>query len=436
MLGKKDENEQWLFPAKYALDPSDIAIKLGERLIRAGAGEDIKASIAELKRLKGNQPTTAEAAVRIPYFCPGCPHNSSTVVPRARAPMPASAATTWRTGWTATPKGFTQMGGEGTNWIGEAPFSKTPHVFQNLGDGTYIHSGSLAIRAARAAGVNMTFKILYNDAVAMTGGQALDGGMTVPMIVNQVLAEGIEKVVVVTDEPHKYPLRRHPARACRSTTAASCRPCRRSCARSRASPCWSTTRPAPPRSAGAASAACSPIPTSACSSIRRCARAAATAASKSNCVAVVPLETELGTKRAIDQSACNKDFSCLNGFCPSFVTVHGAKVKKSAQVAVGDSGIASMLASLPEPKLPALDQPYTMLVTGVGGTGVVTLVGRARPGGPPGEQGLRLHRHDRARPEGRRGRLPHARRQVGATRSMPSAPAWRAPTWCSAATSS
>ena len=199
VLGKKDENEQWLFPAKYALDPTDIAITLGERLIRNGAGDDIKDHVAELKRLRGNRPETAEAATRTPYFCPGCPHNSSTVVPegsRAYAGIGCHFMAHWMNRST---EGFTQMGGEGTNWIGEAPFSKTPHVFQNLGDGTYIHSGSLAIRAARAAGVSMTFKILYNDAVAMTGGQTLDGGMTVGMIVRQVQAEGVEKIVVVTD---------------------------------------------------------------------------------------------------------------------------------------------------------------------------------------------------------------------------------------------
>src|SRR5581483_10221223 len=197
VLGKKDENEQWLFPAKYALDPSDIAIKLGERLIRYGGGDAIKDRVADLKRIKGNQPLRPEAAVRIPYFCPGCPHNSSTVVPegsRAYAGIGCHYMAHWMDRST---EGFTQMGGEGSNWIGEAPLSKTQHVFQNLGDGTYIHSGSLAIRAARAAGVNITFKILYNDAVAMTGGQTLDGGITVGMIVRQVLAEGVEKVVVV-----------------------------------------------------------------------------------------------------------------------------------------------------------------------------------------------------------------------------------------------
>ena len=371
VLGKKDESEHWLFPAKYALDPSDIAIKIGERLLRYRSGEDIKDRIAELKRIKGNQPLAAEAAVRIPYFCPGCPHNSSTVVPegsRAYAGIGCHYMAHWMDRNT---EGFTQMGGEGTNWIGEAPFSKTPHVFQNLGDGTYIHSGSLAIRAARAAGVNMTFKILYNDAVAMTGGQTLDGGMTVGMIVRQVQAEGIEKIVVVTDEPHKYPSGFIPAgvpvhhrgelqslqRQLREVPGVSVIVYDQTCAAEKRRRRKRGLFPDPDKRVFINPAVC---------------EGCGDCGVKSNCVAVIPLETELGTKRAIDQSACNKDFSCLNGFCPSFVTVHGAKVRKSRKT-VGDSSIASMLASLPEPALPKLETPYTMLVTGVGGTGVVTL---------------------------------------------------------------
>jgi len=371
VLGKKDENEQWLFPAKYALDPSDIAIKLGERLIRCGAGDDIKARVAELKRLKGNQPVTPEAAVRIPYFCPGCPHNTSTVVPegsRAYAGIGCHYMAHWMDRST---EGFTQMGGEGTNWIGEAPFSKTRHVFQNLGDGTYIHSGSLAIRAARAAGVNMTFKILYNDAVAMTGGQSLDGGMTVGMIARQVLAEGVDKVVVVTDEPHKYPAGFIPhgvpvhhrrelqslQKELREVPGVSVLIYDQTCAAEKRRRRKRGLFPDPDKRVFINPAVC---------------EGCGDCGVKSNCVAVVPLETELGTKRAIDQSACNKDFSCLNGFCPSFVSVHGAKVRK-ARKPVGDSGIGAMLASLPEPRLPSIDKPYTMLVTGVGGTGVVTL---------------------------------------------------------------
>jgi len=372
VLGKKDENEQSLFPAKYALDPSDIAIKLGERLIRQGAGDDINDRIAELKRIKGNRPEAAEAATRIPYFCPGCPHNSSTVVPqgsRAYAGIGCHYMAHWMDRST---EGFTQMGGEGSNWIGEAPFSKTPHVFQNLGDGTYIHSGSLAIRAARAAGVNITFKILYNDAVAMTGGQSLDGAPTVGMIARQVQAEGVDTVVVVTDEPHKYPRGFIPAGVptyhrrdlqsvqedLRNVAGVSVLIYDQTCAAEKRRRRKRGTFPDPDKRVFINPAVC---------------EGCGDCGVKSNCVAVMPLDTELGTKRAIDQSACNKDFSCVEGFCPSFVTVHGAKVRKSRAAVRGDSGVTAMLASLPEPRLPALDQPYTMLVTGVGGTGVVTV---------------------------------------------------------------
>jgi indolepyruvate ferredoxin oxidoreductase len=373
VLGKKDEFGEVLFPAKYALDPSDIAIKLGERLIRGGAGGgDIKDRVAELKRLKGNRPESAEAATRIPYFCPGCPHNSSTVVPegsRAYAGIGCHYMAHWMDRNT---EGFTQMGGEGTNWIGEAPFSNTPHVFQNLGDGTYIHSGSLAIRAARAAGVSMTFKILYNDAVAMTGGQSLDGGTTVGMIVRQVLAEGVDKVVVVTDEPHKYAAGFIPAgvpvhhrrelqvlqRELREVPGVTVIVYDQTCAAEKRRRRKRGLFPDPDKRVFINAAVC---------------EGCGDCGVKSNCVAVIPKETELGTKRAIDQSACNKDFSCLNGFCPSFVTVHGAKVRKSRAAQRSESGVAAMLGSLPEPKLPDLARPYAMLVTGVGGTGVVTL---------------------------------------------------------------
>src|SRR5215470_14832677 len=350
VLGKKDENEQWLFPAKYALDPSDIAIKLGERLIRSGAGDDIKDRVAELKRLSGNKPEMAEIATRIPYFCPGCPHNSSTVVPegsRAYAGIGCHYMAHWMDRST---EGFTQMGGEGANWIGEAPFSNTKHVFQNLGDGTYIHSGSLAIRAARAAGVNMTFKILYNDAVAMTGGQSLDGGMTVGMIVDQVLAEGVEKVVVVTDEPHKYPHGFIPhavpihhrrqlqsvQKQLRDVPGVSVLIYDQTCAAEKRRRRKRGLFPDPDKRVFINPAVC---------------EGCGDCGVKSNCVAVAPLETELGTKRAIDQSACNKDFSCLNGFCPSFVTVPGAKVRKSraaqrSEAGIGSTGVVTLSAVL------------------------------------------------------------------------------------------
>jgi indolepyruvate ferredoxin oxidoreductase len=372
VIGKKDETGQWLFPAKGALDPTDIAIALAERLIRYGAGDDIKARVSELKALKGNKLETVEAATRIPYFCAGCPHNSSTVVPKgahAYAGIGCHYMAQWMDRQT---EGFTQMGGEGSNWVGEAPFSKRGHVFQNLGDGTYIHSGSLAVRAAVAADVNITFKILYNDAVAMTGGQHLEQQMTVPAVVNQVLAEGVKAVVVVSDEPEKYsansgipstvrilhrddilPIQEELAKISGVTVLVYDQTCAAEKRRRRKRGLF----PDPDKRIFINSAVC---------------EGCGDCGLKSNCVAVSPLETTLGTKRAIDQSACNKDFSCVNGFCPSFVTVNGAKVRKAKSV-VPKASAAAPAFDIPEPTQPALNKPYTILVTGVGGTGVVTI---------------------------------------------------------------
>src|SRR5258706_10319832 len=203
-IGKKDERGNWLFPVKGGLDPNDVAICVGERLLAMGHNDDLAERVGRLKEAQQALADTTDIAQRIPYFCSGCPHNRSTVVPdgmRAYAGIGCHYMVQWMDRSTS---GFTQMGGEGANWIGEAPFSTRPHVLQNIGDGTYNHSGYLAIRAAIASGVNMTYKILFNDAVAMTGGQANDGGLTVSQIARQVAAEGAKKVVVVTDEPWKY----------------------------------------------------------------------------------------------------------------------------------------------------------------------------------------------------------------------------------------
>src|SRR6187399_1066908 len=205
-IGKKDEQRNWLFPVKGALDPNEVAICIGERILqRVGPNDAIAARVAALKEAQRILAETQDVAVRIPYFCSGCPHNSSTVVPegmRAYAGIGCHYMAQWMDRSTL---GFTQLGGEGANWIGEAPFSKRPHVFQNIGDGTYNHSGYMAIRASIASGVNVTYKILYNDAVAMTGGQMNDGNLSVPKIAAQVAAEGAKRVVVVSDEPKKYP---------------------------------------------------------------------------------------------------------------------------------------------------------------------------------------------------------------------------------------
>src|SRR5438067_1968525 len=325
-IGKKDEAGNWLFPVKAALDPNEIAICIGDRLLkRVGRNEEIAARVAALKDAQRILAETQDVAVRTPYFCSGCPHNSSTVVPegmRAYAGIGCHYMAQWMDRSTL---GYTQMGGEGANWIGEAPFSKRPHVFQNLGDGTYNHSGYMAIRAAIAAGVNITYKILFNDAVAMTGGQANDGGLTVPQIARQVAAEGAKRVVVVTDEPWKYardeewprgltihhrddviPVQQELAEIPGVTVLIYDQTCAAEKRRRRKRGRF----PDPDKRVI--------INELVCEGCGDCGV-------KSNCVSVQPLETEWGRKRTIDQSSCNKDFSCVKGFCPSFVTVHGAK---------------------------------------------------------------------------------------------------------------
>jgi indolepyruvate ferredoxin oxidoreductase len=367
-IGKKDEQGNWLFPVKGALDPNDVAICIGERLLRYGVNEELSANVARLKTAQRALSETTDVAQRIPYFCSGCPHNTSTRVPegsRAYAGIGCHYMVQWMDRHTL---GFTQMGGEGANWIGEAPFSKTPHVFQNLGDGTYNHSGYLAIRAAIDAGVTMTYKILFNDAVAMTGGQANEGGLNVPQIARQVAAEGASRVVVVTDEPWKYPkdtdwprgLTVHHRdaletvqRELTTVPGVSVLIYDQTCAAEKRRRRKRGTFPDPDKRVV--------INDLVCEGCGDCGI-------KSNCVSVQPLMTEWGRKRTIDQSSCNKDYSCLKGFCPSFVTVHGAKLKKGVSVAESPDWWA-----LPAPSLPLTNHPYGIIVTGVGGTGIVTI---------------------------------------------------------------
>src|SRR5690606_28999618 len=202
---KHDERGDWLFPAKAALDPNEIAIALGERILRViGPAEDISARVSQLRQFQAMLSETKDVSSRTPYFCSGCPHNTSTRVPEgsiAGAGIGCHFMAIWMDRSTV---GFTQMGGEGAQWIGQAPFSRRDHIFQNLGDGTYNHSGALAIRFALASGANITYKILYNDAVAMTGGQPHEGSLTVDMIARQVRAEGVKRIAIVSDEPGKY----------------------------------------------------------------------------------------------------------------------------------------------------------------------------------------------------------------------------------------
>src|SRR6266581_3880882 len=369
-IGKRDEAGNWLFPVKGALDPNEVAVCIGERLLKYGHNDEISARLARLKEFQRIAAETADVAQRIPYFCSGCPHNSSTVVPegmRAYAGIGCHYMAQWMDRSTL---GYTQMGGEGANWIGEAPFSNRPHVFQNLGDGTYNHSGYMAIRAAIAAGVNITYKILFNDAVAMTGGQANDGGLTVDQIARQVAAEGAKKVVVVTDEPWKYP---------RSTDWPAGLTIHH---RDELIPIQQELAAIPGVTVLIYDQTCAaekrrrrkrgrfPDPDKRVIINELVCEGCGDCGVKSNCVSVQPLETEWGRKRTIDQSSCNKDYSCVKGFCPSFVTVEGAQLKRGKAIEA-----PAGLPALPEPVQPAIGQTYSIIVTGVGGTGIVTIGG-------------------------------------------------------------
>jgi indolepyruvate ferredoxin oxidoreductase len=372
VVGKFDERHAWMLPAADELAPAQIAKVIAARLEPFHSSERIRERLAliEAKERQRADGSAGAAFKRTPYFCSGCPHNSSTKVPegsRATAGIGCHFMTVWMDRNTST---FTHMGGEGCTWIGQAPFTDTRHIFANIGDGTYFHSGLLAIRAAVSARVNITYKILFNDAVAMTGGQPHDGPLSVPQIAAQVLAEGVKRVVVTTDEPDKYPvdagfppgvqiLHRSELdrvqRELREIEGTTVLIHDQTCAAEKRRRRKRGTFPDPDKRAF--------INARICEGCGDCGVA-------SNCLSLTPLETEFGRKRAIDQSSCNKDFSCINGFCPSFVTVHGAKLRK----AKGGREAAAELAHIPEPTgLPTLDRPYNILVTGVGGTGVVTI---------------------------------------------------------------
>ncbi|MGX7708904.1 indolepyruvate ferredoxin oxidoreductase family protein [Methylobacterium sp. Gmos1] len=371
-IGKRDEQGNWLFPVKGALDPNDIAVALGERLLRYHRNDDLAGRVARLKGAQERLAATADIAARIPHFCAGCPHNSSTKVPegmRAYAGIGCHYMAQWMDRGT---DGFTQMGGEGANWIGENAFSKRGHVFQNLGDGTYNHSGSLALRWAVDTGTTITYKILFNDAVAMTGGQPHEGGLTVDRIAAQVRAEGVARIALVTDEPHKYPetivwpdgLTIHHRdeldavqRDLATVPGVSVMIYDQTCASEKRRRRKRNAFPDPDKRVI--------INELVCEGCGDCSV-------QSNCVAVQPVETEFGRKRRIDQSGCNKDFSCVKGFCPSFVTVHGAK-PRTKPVGVPVATDAAPDAGLPEPAIPEIAGTYNLIVTGVGGTGVVTI---------------------------------------------------------------
>ena len=386
VVGKFDDNGEWsraegkpagtwLLPANYEHSPAMVARAIASRLTRLGMnhllGSAFKDRLAFLDFKEKALARPRVTAVRQPYFCSGCPHNTSTRVPegsRATAGIGCHFMAVWMNRSTAT---FTHMGAEGAPWIGQAPFTDEKHIFANLGDGTYYHSGLLAIRAAVAAKVTMTYKILYNDAVAMTGGQVHDGPLDPAIISRQIAAEGVTPIVVVTDEPEKYPSGTAWApgvtirdrddldavqRELRVLPGVSAIIYDQTCASEKRRRRKRNEFPDPAKRAI--------INEMVCEGCGDCSV-------KSNCLSVEPLETEYGRKRKINQSTCNKDYSCVKGFCPSFITVEGGKLKKGRVKARRD--VADAFPALAEIAPPELAAPYGILVNGIGGTGVITI---------------------------------------------------------------
>jgi indolepyruvate ferredoxin oxidoreductase len=368
VIGKFDEDGEWILPSAGELTPARIARVIARRIERFHASDPIRERLTFLEDKERTLAGPLPGIRRQPYFCSGCPHNTSTRVPEgshAVGGIGCHFMVTWMDRSTET---YTHMGGEGANWIGIAPFTEQAHTFVNIGDGTYFHSGLLAIRAGVAAGVNVTYKILFNDAVAMTGGQPMDGPLDVAMITRQVAAEGVKRIAVVTDEPEKYATGTDFApgvavshrddldkvqRELREVRGPSVLVYDQTCAAEKRRRRKRGLYPDPPKRAFINEAVC---------------EGCGDCGIESNCVSIIPKETEFGRKRAIDQSSCNKDFSCLKGFCPSFVTVNGGRLRKPA------GGVAAVdFPALPEPVLPALDHPYGIVVAGIGGTGVVTI---------------------------------------------------------------
>jgi indolepyruvate ferredoxin oxidoreductase len=371
-------SQNWLLRAKADLTPALIAKAIARRLRKTGivpAGSDVDRRMeARLREVEASeralQVIDVKGVERTPWFCSGCPHNTSTRVPegsRAVAGIGCHYMAVWMDRSTVT---FSQMGGEGVSWIGQAPFTTDRHVFSNLGDGTYYHSGLLAVRQSIAAKVNITYKILFNDAVAMTGGQPVDGTLRVPEMTRELHAEGARQIVVVTDEPEKYQGVQGLApgvtvhhrdeldavqRRLREVEGCTVLIYDQTCATEKRRRRKRGTMATPARTVVINEAVC---------------EGCGDCSVQSNCLSVEPVETEFGRKRRINQNSCNKDFSCVKGFCPSFVTVEGGTLKKAQRVARGEG---APMPPVPEPVLPSAEQAYGIVVGGVGGTGVITI---------------------------------------------------------------
>ncbi|MDT3735600.1 MAG: indolepyruvate ferredoxin oxidoreductase family protein [Denitratisoma sp.] len=376
VVGKFDETGEWpaphhawLLPPTAELTPAIVARAIAARIGRFHTSERIREKLAFLEAKDQALSKPKLALMRMPYFCPGCPHNLSTRVPEGSCALGGVGCHLMAVSMGRNTVTISQMGGEGATWLGMAGHSGTRHVFANMGDGTYYHSGLLAIRAAVAAGVNITYKLLYNDAVAMTGGQPVDGPLTVPQITRQIESEGVARIVVLADDPGKYgdapgfaagvEIRHRDElertqRELRDTPGVTVLVYDQTCAAEKRRRRKRGKFPDP--------AVRVFINELVCEGCGDCS-------AKSNCLSVVPVETEFGRKRAIDQSTCNKDYACVSGFCPSILTVHGGQLRRGKALQAAESAFAE----LPEPALPSLEKPVGILVAGVGGTGVVTI---------------------------------------------------------------
>ena len=365
VVGKHDEHGEWLLSPDNELTPGTIAHVIAARIQRYYDTDAIRGRLTFFNDQAAKSAAYQVPIKRTPYFCSGCPHNTSTKPPEGSRAL-AGIGCHIMALWMDRAETFTQMGGEGVTWVGEAPFTSEKHVFANLGDGTYFHSGILAVRQSIAAKTNITYKILYNDAVAMTGGQKHDGELSVDQIAQQMVAENAKKVVVLTEDLTRY---------AGVTLPASVRLLDRSAlpaiqAELAATPgttviifdqtCAAEKRRRRKRQLMVDPAQRVFINTAVCEGCGDCSV-------QSNCVSIEPVETEFGRKRRINQSSCNKDYSCLKGFCPSFVTVEGATIRKAK--ATGDID----LSGVPEPRVPAPGHGYNIMVTGIGGTGVLTV---------------------------------------------------------------
>ncbi len=371
VVGKTDETGQFLLPSSGELTTEQIARIVAKRIEAFYSSDTIHQYLALIAAKEESLHNRPPHLTRTPYFCSGCPHNTSTRIPSGSKALGGIGCHFMALSMDRDTETFTHMGGEGASWIGLSPFTDIPHVFANIGDGTYYHSGLLAIRAAVSANTNITYKILYNDAVAMTGGQPVEGGLSVAAITHQIRAEGVGRIAVVTDEPNKYPANTEFAsdvtihhrndlndiqKTLRKQVGVSALIYDQTCAAEKRRRRKRNTLPTPPKRAF--------INDTVCEGCGDCSW-------QSNCLSIEPLETEFGRKRAINQSSCNRDFSCVKGFCPSFVTVHGGNLAKpSLQIDVTQNGPNQ---SLPLPKEITQAEPYNILITGIGGTGVVTI---------------------------------------------------------------